>query len=180
MQWYIKFTTSDRLPTNGVGRYPSVGQWTRRIKDVELCQRGWHMTWLEMSPLFERSYYRTFVCQADGQIIKGDDKLVAERMRLLFEVKEADAMRLLNHITLLLAKRDGLLTSRGLKSYKSRNFISGYYGNLYTETEIDMAEKYDGWKARNELMTRAALAGTGKRVFQAWVNRKLKELYPNG
>jgi hypothetical protein len=89
---FIKSLTSDFKGTNtGFDWSPYLpvfdgekhipGEWTPVVNDIELCERGWHFTdnknWTEWK---SHNYY---LVEYAGKIIKGDNKYVAEKIRLL-------------------------------------------------------------------------------------------------
>ena len=79
-RFYLKWLTADRKgPTQGV-RYPRLKTWTAPDTPV-LCRSGWHACRWEDA--IHHIDARLWVCELDGQIVEGEDKVAATRLRLV-------------------------------------------------------------------------------------------------
>jgi len=84
MTLYLKWTTLGRVPSYQGGTPIPLNRWTRRVTNPILCERGWHAC------RWEDAIYHIaaelWVCELDGKIVEGDDKVVGERLRLVEQV----------------------------------------------------------------------------------------------
>ena len=93
MSLYLKWLLPGRVPFYQGGASIPVGEWTDTVTDPVLCERGWHACRWEDAV----SHIATelWVCELDGTIIEGADKVVAQRLRLIEPVVFDDrALRL--------------------------------------------------------------------------------------
>jgi len=81
MSLYLKWTAEGRVPSYQGGKPIPVNRWTARVADPILCEAGWHACrWEDVSAHIAAELW---VCELDGIIIEGDDKVVAERLKLV-------------------------------------------------------------------------------------------------
>ena len=87
--YYLKWTAPDRVPSYQGGTPIPKGRWTARVTDPVLCRRGWHAC------RWEDAVYHIaaelWVCELDGVIVAGADKVAGERLRLVGRVPISDA-----------------------------------------------------------------------------------------
>ena len=83
----FKFVHSDLKSDSGDCQW-EIGEWKEHTEKLELCKSGFHASknagdaFLEYSSLGERF----FLVEYDGKILKGEDKFVAQKMRLIKEI----------------------------------------------------------------------------------------------
>jgi len=89
MSFYLKWTAENRVPSYRGGEPIPVNRWTARVTDPILCKAGWHACrWEDVSTHIAAELW---VCKLDGTIIEGDDKVVAERLKLVERVPISDS-----------------------------------------------------------------------------------------
>jgi hypothetical protein len=84
-----KFVTSGLKSKEGNQTWV-IGKWYKHKGELSLCESGFHAC---LNPVDSLGYVygnRWFIVEARGKLIKGDDKFVAEEMRL---IKEIDTKR---------------------------------------------------------------------------------------
>jgi len=85
---YLKWTAEGRVPSRQGGKPIPLNRWTARVTDPILCKAGWHACrWEDVSTHIAAELW---VCELDGTIIEGDDKVVAERLKLVQRVPITD------------------------------------------------------------------------------------------
>lgn len=85
MSFYLKWTAKGRIPSYRGGPAVPYRKWTDRVKHPVLCERGWHACrWEDAVHHIDAELW---VCDLDGVIVAGDDKVVAERLRIVRKVK---------------------------------------------------------------------------------------------
>ena len=90
---YLKWTAKGRVPSYQGGTPIPYRKWTQRVADPQLCAQGWHACrWEDAVHHIDAELW---VVELDGQIIEGDTKVVAERLRIVRRVRLDDrALRL--------------------------------------------------------------------------------------
>lgn len=78
----IRALSADR--SGGHGRWPQKRRWTEPVAKPRLCVSGWHAC-LDTQQVVEGGWFgeRFWLVELAGDIIVGDDKVAAERARLL-------------------------------------------------------------------------------------------------
>ena len=83
MSLYLKWLTADRRGATQNVRYPRLKAWTAPETPI-LCRSGWHACrWEDASSHIDD---RLWVCELDGDVVTGPDKVAATRMRLVAPV----------------------------------------------------------------------------------------------
>jgi len=86
--YHLKWTNKGRVPSYRGGTPIPARKWTDRVPNPELCRSGWHACrWEDAASHIARELW---VCELDGQIVKGDNKVAGERLRLVRRVKLSD------------------------------------------------------------------------------------------
>ena len=88
MSLYLKATRKGRIPSYRGGQPIPYRTWTERVTDPVLCRSGWHACRWEDVPAHLSE--ELWVCELDGTVIEGDDKVVAERLRIVRKVNLSD------------------------------------------------------------------------------------------
>ena len=90
---YLKWTAKGRVPSYQGGTPIPYRKWTQQVPDLKLCAQGWHACrWEDAVHHIDAELW---VVELDGQIIEGDTKVVAERLRIVRRVRLDDrALRL--------------------------------------------------------------------------------------
>jgi hypothetical protein len=90
---YLKWTRGGRIPSYQGGPPIPLGRWTEAVPSPVLCERGWHACrWEDAVHHISEELY---VCDLDGVIVAGNDKVAGERLRLVKRVLLDDvALRL--------------------------------------------------------------------------------------
>ena len=88
MTHYLKWTRRGRVPSYQGGDPIPVGEWTEQVADPILCHRGWHACRWEDA--VHHISDELWVCELDGQIVEGPDKVAGERLRLVRRVDPID------------------------------------------------------------------------------------------
>ena len=84
MSLYLKATRKGRIPSYRGGQPIPY----RTCTDPVLCRSGWHACRWEDVPAHLSE--ELWVCELDGTVIEGDDKVVAERLRIVRKVNLSD------------------------------------------------------------------------------------------
>ena len=83
MTTYYKVLGKDRMPIHGgSGQWPEPGKWTATIKDIEACQRGWHVARIDQLPDWLTDDCEVWEVEA-GKTVDAGGKCVATRARLI-------------------------------------------------------------------------------------------------
>ena len=94
MSLYLKWTRAGRVPSYQGGEPIPVDAWTATVKNPALCRRGWHAC--RWDDAIHHISDELWVCELDGRIVEGNDKVAASRLRLVERVTTIDerALRL--------------------------------------------------------------------------------------
>lgn len=84
MSLYLKWTNPGRVPSYQRGKPIRLGGWTARRPDPVLCSSGWHACRWEDA--VRHIAAELWVCELDGKIVTGQDKVAAERLHLVERV----------------------------------------------------------------------------------------------
>lgn len=78
----IRALSADR--SGGHGRWPEQHQWTPTVTSPVLCRRGWHAC-TDTRQVIDGGWFdqRLWLVELAGETVIGDDKVTAERARLL-------------------------------------------------------------------------------------------------
>jgi hypothetical protein len=91
---YLKWTTKGRVPSYQGGTPIPYRKWTPRVADPVICERGWHAC--RWGDAVHHISDELWVCELDGPIVEGGDKVAGERLRLVRKVAAIDK-RTLRH-----------------------------------------------------------------------------------
>jgi hypothetical protein len=78
---YLKWCRTGRVPSYQQGAPIPYRKWTPTIPNPQLCVQGWHACRWEDA--LEHISAELWVCELAGVIVAGDDKVAAERLRLV-------------------------------------------------------------------------------------------------
>ena len=81
---YLKWTATGRVPHYQRGAPIPVGGWTALVGNPVVCLRGWHACRWEDA--VHHIAAELWVCELDGPIVTGPDKVAAGRLRLVEQV----------------------------------------------------------------------------------------------
>ena len=84
MSLYLKWTAPNRVPPVVLKGTIPLRRWTRRVDQLEPCASGWHACRWEDA--IHHIATELWVCELDGEIVEGPDKVVANRLKLLNRV----------------------------------------------------------------------------------------------
>jgi hypothetical protein len=85
---YLKWTRKGRTPSYQGGNPIPYRKWTPRVADPILCERGWHAC--RWNDAIHHISDELWICELDGEIVAGTDKVAGERLRLVRRVKIDD------------------------------------------------------------------------------------------
>ena len=88
MSAYLKWTAAGRKPARQGGPSIPMGEWTATVEYPALCRSGWHACRWEDT--LNHVAAELWVCDLDGLIVEGADKVVASRLRLVEQVPVSD------------------------------------------------------------------------------------------
>ena len=85
---YLKWTAPGRTPSYQGGDPIPYRRWTQRVPNPEPCRRGWHACrWEDVASHIAAELW---VVELDGLIVAADNKVAAERLRIVRRVKITD------------------------------------------------------------------------------------------
>jgi hypothetical protein len=91
---YLKWTTKGRVPSYQGGAPIPYRKWTPRVADLVICERGWHAC--RWGDAVHHISDELWICELDGPVVEGDDKVAGARLRLVRRVDAIDE-RTLRH-----------------------------------------------------------------------------------
>lgn len=140
---YLKWTRKGRIPSYQSGSPISYRRWTDTVTDPVLCQRGWHAC--RWQDAIHHISDELWTCELAGLTVEGDDKVAAERLRLVRRVKPIDD-RSLRHFAADCAERVLPLFEREHPGDdRPRKAIEA--GRLVADGEISAAASDAAWAA---------------------------------
>ena len=155
-----KFITSAMKSYNGNQTW-ELGKWYKHDGKLELCESGFHAC---EKPLDSLEYVygdRWFMVEARGDMLKGDDKFVAQEMRL---VKEIDIKSVAVRFAMYAAQSC-------LENYEKR-----YPNDKRPRAAIEAAEKYIDNPTEENQSAASAAQSAARSAAKAKQNRKLKQI----
>jgi hypothetical protein len=85
---YLKWTRTGRTPSYQRGTPIPYRRWTPPVTNPIICERGWHAC--RWQDAIHHISDELWICELDGIIVAGSDKVAAERLRLVRKVKPID------------------------------------------------------------------------------------------
>jgi hypothetical protein len=136
---YSDFDYSDYLPRRG-----KPGKWLPKIKDLEMCQSGYHVC--RKQDLKDWANDNLYIVELRGKQVDGDNKLAAEQMRLVSKVEgwneknlRLAAVEIVRKIVLPVWKKDNP-------------------NNIGMEKVLDVVERYANGQATDDELAAARAA----------------------
>ena len=175
MSLYLKWTNPGRVPSYQGGLAIPLTGWTARRPDPVVCLRGWHACRWEDA--VRHIAAELWVCELDGKIVTGQDKVAAERLRLVERVTA------INDRTLRLFAADCaesvLHLFEAVRPNDDRPRLAIVAARAYANGEITDAARDAAWgaawdaargarAAAREAAGEAARAAAGEAADAAW------------